>query len=465
MSTNCETVRALEHALRANNASCLPRDAIDLRPVSHEDELQVKEALRQLLVRTTVLKRFDNPTEFQFKDIDQLHQEARETACSPYVLEVLNYLRLYRVLAEKIQPLIDDTYEVWFGQSVLSQSADRLLAAVESVDDFDCTALSSRLVLGKLQALDNRKGAAQTFAGARVALEANVHVFLGEIGINTYFDQAALRHNEALITERQMSLPKRDQRDPLCNDSAIRFLMVLSCDERFMQIYLPYWLAAADYLRHYGFAYHVILTAESADDAARLMRDAEELQDSLAVFRGSEQEPNVSFSAVSNPGWCPSPRTFASCARFLYAREISEQVEIPILVQDIDFELTEDPGPWYGALPSNRIALTSSCIVLSIDPWQKFRGGAFLLPPTLPALNLVKTLEEYLLLGLGEQESWFLDQNALGFLYEAAVAEGLQEDCEGILFSLDEMRPLLRPFGEQAMHPIWEKRHVSRWGR
>jgi len=436
----------------------LPRAILGVRLSESDDDRDIKEALRQLILHTTVLNPFNDTSEFRFGDVNELYRLSREADCTDHVVEVLNYLRLYQALAELIRPLIADTNEVWFGHRALSNAVDEFIGAVESLDDFDQTLMSTLLVLGKLHGLRDRAEARRMFVRSKPGLDAYIGVFMGELGARTYLDRSALERNEVLIAERRASLADSWCRYGQICPADTRFLVLMSCDRRFFEIYFPYWLSVAEYLRPFGFAFHFIVT-EPPKNASRLVNDAVGLRSALGRFRGyptSGFSRNISFSSVGAPVWCPRPRTFSACARFLYAREVMEQVELPVFVQDMDFHLARDPRPWFGSLPTDKICLTSSRVAISIDPWQKFRGGAYGFPVLAEALTAATWLEDYLLYGLGEEHSWFLDQNALGFLYERVEGEGL---AANLLFSLDDLRPLLRPSAESATHPLWEERH------
>lgn len=458
-TSNVDIVRNLEVSLRAETSLPLPRAILDVRPLDEHEAKEVIETLRLLLVHTTVLRRFDSGSEFHFKDVDQLLREAVQIPCHDRVIEALNYLRLYQALAKQIRPLIENTYEVWYGNRSLVNSAAKFIHAIEDLDDFDPTLLSSRIVLGKLHALHDRHEANQLFTRAKAGFEDPIHLFLGEIGVRTYFSQAELELNRKLIAHRRETLPSRQQHRMMEVASA-KFLVLMSCNEKFLQIYLPYWLLAAEYLNSRGFAYHFIVTAESADEAARLVDNAETVRRALATFRGylpTTFARNVSFSWAAVPSWCPDARTFSACARFLYMREISEETGMQVIPQDIDFELAADPSPWFNALPKTQISMTSSRVAISIDPWQKFRGGALALPPLSQAQTWARCLEDYLLLGLADNYAWFLDQNALAFLYEQiSLTDGLED---GILFSLAALGPLIRPSNGVKIHALWEEEH------
>jgi hypothetical protein len=451
-------VQELQHALCSAVDERLPRAILGVRLSGGDDDRDIKEALRQLILHTTVLNPFNDTGEFRFGNINALYHRSREAGCTEHVVEVLNYLRLYQALVELIRPLIADVNDVWFGHRVLPNAADEFVGAVESLENFDRTLMSSLLVLGKLHGLRDRAEARRMFVRSKPGLDAYIGVFMGELGARTYLDRSVLERNEALIAERRASLVGSWCRYGQICPADTRFLVLMSCDQRFFEIYFPYWLSVAEYLRTFGFAFHFIVT-EPPKNASRLVNDAVGLRSALRRFRGyrtSGFSRNVSFSSVGAPAWCPRPRTFSACARFLYAREVVEQAEMPVLVQDMDFHLAWDPRPWFRSLPSDKICLTSSRVAISIDPWQKFRGGAYGFPALDGALTAATWLEDYLLYGLGDEHSWFLDQNALSFLYERVDGEGL---AGNLLFSLDDLRPLLRPSAESAAHPLWEERH------
>lgn len=451
-------VQELQNALCSGVDERLPSAILGVRLSGGDDDRDIKEALRQMILHTTVLNPFNDASEFRFGNVDELYRQSREAGCADHVVEVLNYLRLYQTLAELIRPLIVDANEVWFGHHALPDAVDEFVDAVESLEDFDSTLMSTFLVLGKIHGLKSRAEARQMFVRSKPGLDAYIGVFMGELGARTYFDRSALESNEELIRERRASLAGSWCRYGQICPAGTCFLVLMSCDQRFFEIYFPYWLSVAEYLRPFGFAFHFIVT-EPPKNASRLVSDAGGLRSALRRFRGyrtSGFSRNISFSSVETPAWCPRPRTFSACARFLYAREIVEQSTMPVLVQDIDFHLAWDPRPWFRSLPTDKICMTSSRVAISIDPWQKFRGGAFGLPVQDGALTAATWLEDYLLYGLGDEHSWFLDQNALGFLYERIEDEEL---VGNLLFSLDDLRPLLRPSAESSAHPLWEERH------
>lgn len=464
-----DAIRELERSLLTGSRSRLPRGIVDLRPASEAEEREFMEVLRQLLTRTTALRAFDGKGEFQFGDVDALYFEALDGGSPGYVVEALNYLRLYQALAAQLRPLLGGS-PVWFGDPLSAHGAQLLLRSIEARPAFDRTLLSSALALGKVHALSSREDASRVFSESRRSLEGLIPVFMGDRGAATYFGRASLRDNRELIRERRKSFGGLEWHGPACGRDT-RFVVLMSCEQKFFRIYFPYWLSVAEYLKRPGFSFHILITGP-AETTSQLIDDAESLRCALGRFRGqsaSGYARNVSFSTVEMPTWCTDHRTFAACARFLFVREVVERVERPIVVQDMDSHLVTDPAPWFEALPGDRIALRSTPVRMSIDPWQKFRGHGFVLPPMDSAAALARRLEDYLLLGLGELYSWFLDQNALGFLYETAVWEEHEEGGETLVFSLHGLLSGLQmPSAGADVHELFERsqglRQVSRVG-
>ena len=240
-----------------------------------------------------------------------------------------------------------------------------------------------------------------------------------------------------------------------------QLLLVMSCEQKYLQIYLPYWLSVADYLKPEGFCFHFVIIDDS-DEAAALIDDAESLSQALARFRGNARASsgrNVSFSSIAKPSWCASVGSLAACARLLYARQISERTGMRVITLDIDFWMTDDPATWFAALPTENIALAPIRVKWSVDPWRRFGAGTYVLPHDELAFALSRRVEDYLLRGLGESNSWYLDQNALAYLYESVAKEN--GALEGSLVSLETLEPIKRPFEGFGIHALFEKRQGS----
>jgi hypothetical protein len=453
-----EVINDLTRALRAPEVSItLPRAILELGFA--EDEETVKQSLQRMVCDTTVLKEFDDPQEFNFKDVDALYAESVRESSPTYVVDALNYVRLYQALAKQMRTL-DLDGEKWFGASMPHHAAAGLIAAVDAVEGFDATLLSSKLVLGKLYALQSRDAASRLFSSAHAELHDQFDVFPHEGGADTYLDASTLERNEEVIAERRESLPERREYGSVCLDNA-RFFIFMSCERKFLRIYMPYWLSVAEYLKARGFAFHVLLT-DATDEADDIVESAAVLLRALAVFRGYDPTTfcdNVSFSSVPVPPWCPDRRSYSACARFLYARELSERTGARVIVQDIDFFVSHDPVPWYEALPPDRLSLGSYGVKLTVDPWMKFSAGIYVLPHEASAFALMQRMEDYLLKGLGKPVSWYLDQNAIAYLYEV----GTSDYGDDLLFNLDRLRPGLplpravwRPVHGLPIHGVFE---------
>ena len=440
-----EIICEFERALRAPGQSPLPRAVLGLKP-TEVDKTDFKRALGSVIYQTTALKAVHKRSEFDFKDVDSLYVESLRSACPTYLVEALNYLRLYQALAECMRLLNLGKGERWFSTDLHKDSA-RLIAAVEGVHAFEPDLVSSRLVLAKLWALQDRGAARRLFAEAITDLDSDLGIFHHDCGATTFFDDAQLGRATDVIAKRQKFLPQRHEFNPIATGGT-RFLIVMSCEQNYLRMYLPYWFSVAEYLGSRGFAYHFVLTDATAE-ASDIVEDAEALLQAMARFRNHDPATycrNVSFSSVSIPPWCSDAPTFSACARLLYARDIAECTEMRVICQDIDLCVTEDPFPWFEALPADKIALTSERVALTIDPWRKFPGGTYVLPHKDSAFALSRRVEDYLLNGLAERHPWYLDQNALAYLYD--TAGGATND---LLYSLADMS-MVRPSHAHKVH-------------
>lgn len=455
-----KVITDFETALLSARTERLPRTILDIRPSKDEERAAIL-ALRRLHGRTLVYRALDSPREFCFKDVADLYLEGYRSECPEYVVELLNYLRLYQAVAGLIRSLEFNSAEVWFAGGAVPCAAEQLLASVADLPAFDENLLSSKLILGKLQALKSRKVAATTFAASREALKRHIHLFLGELGATTYFAEDELIRNRELIGTRRASLAERITYGEI-SAADTQIILLMSCERRFFEVYLPYWLSVADYLKAQGVAFHFLLT-EPPEHASLLIERAGDLTRTLASFRRKDVTyfcNNVSFSSVAVPQWCASRRVFAACARYLYARPISEQTGLPIVIQDIDFSFTDDPTPWLQALPPEKLALKPNRVKWSIDPWRKFLGGLCSLPSSSRVFGAMKQLEDYVIYGLDEPESWHLDQNALSYLYDSeSSVEGSGQGAPGCLSSLTDLRPLGQPLSGAPVNGLWEASH------
>lgn len=456
-----EIVDELEKALRGGAERSLPRGIVEL-PRGEEEGDALERRLGALVRSMTVLRRFNHDDEFRFKDIDALYGEALRVGSPQSVLETLNYLRLYDAFAARMRALEVEGAK-WFDTRLPREAAASLIEAVEGVDGFSPQLTGSRLMLGKLHALADRSRAHEQFGRALEVGGPGLGVLAHDRPVITYFDEATLERGRQAIAERRSSLPPlREHGQASLGDS--RFLVLMSCERRFLRIYLPYWLSVAEYLKPLGFAYRLLIT-DSDGSAPELVERAEELRRALAGFRGCDEASfcdHVSFSSTPVPAWCADPRSYSACARYLYARELCERAEIQVIVHDIDMFVSHDPSVWFGAMPADKVLLGSYSPNLSIDPWRKFSAGIFGLPPDESAFRLMRRMEDYLLLGLGEKAAWYLDQNALSYLHDT-VTDG-DSDLGELLFSIDGQREGMvsafggvRPVHMLPVHGLFEK--------
>lgn len=376
------------------------------------------EPLRDLLRRLVVLKPFDDPNQYVFPEAEALYAESEGSA-----REAANYLRIYQAIASELRGVKGD----WFaGMLQNRETRDRLIRAVESLPGFDPYLTSSHIVLGKIEALCNRAAAASLLTIS----DEDLALFQIDVGARTYFSEIRPCEHERPALE-------------VLDHPAAKDVILMSCDPRFLRSFLPYWASVAPYVRDAEF--HIIATDPQPIESALAMMRA------MAEFRGGA--PNVGFSVAIQPSWCINRSTWAACSRFLYARELSELTGARIVILDADFCMTDDPRPWLVKMPRDRIVVNSNMARFGLDPWRKFLGGTFVLPPNTRAYELMRIVEAYILGGLGERHSWFLDQNALTFLMDRVG--------RGEFVSLATLG-VQRPVREIPINRLYERTQFSR---
>ena len=368
---------------------------------------------------------------------------------SVLVGELLNYVWLYALLQREAKAR-EQTFASFFDRNHLLDCIPAVLQQMEAMPAKRRGFHSTRMFLAKLASLEDRDRAAALFAEALAedSLMKAAATFDG--GADTYFSTAHLKAAESTIRARFDALAgELDIRGaPPAGKSEPVFLF--STDPRFLAIYLPGWLAQAEYCKARNLDFHFIVIGEP-EAVARALENAERLRVALADLRGIDRATyadNVSYSTWRVPGWCPEPITFYACARYLALGALTARFGRDILVQDMDFTMVEDPQLFLSHFPKPGFGIQGSSGLYGIDAWRRFMGGTFFAPDADAARACLWSLESYLVEGLSRRRSWYLDQNALSYFFEQASDSGHE------LWSLKLPRPTQQPRVNQLFEAV-----------
>lgn len=360
---------------------------------------------------------------------------------SVLVGELLTYIWLY-ALMQRHAAATRQTFGKFFNPGHLVDGIEPVLDQMRALPARRADFYSARMYRAKLESLRDRDRAAALFEHGLASPSPIRPAATFDGGADTYFSNARLEAAAPVIDARRADLaaglevlraPPADRPEPV---------FLFSTDPRFLAIYLPAWLAQAEYCKARNIDFHFIVIGEGQAVAEALAR-TETLRCALADLRGYDRTTyadNVTFSTWSVPDWCREPITFYACARYLAIGELSRRFGRDILIQDMDFTLLEDPKTFLGLFPQTRFGIQGSHGLYGLDAWRRFMGGTFFAPDCDTARARLRELEAYLIEGLAQKRSWYLDQNALTYFFERVG----QQDREGF-FSLNVLRPTQQP--------------------
>ncbi len=355
--------------------------------------------------------------------------------------EALNYIRLYDALGKEVvrRNLLDQNYLV---AGHLHDCIEPVMAVIDSLPERRKQFYGTRMFRGKLESLRDRDAAAGIFAATLTEQTLFKQACTFDGGGGTYFSEARIRANLPALVARQDELARSLKTLSRPEPGRCEPVWLFSCDVRFLAIYMPHWLATAEYCKRRNVEFHFIVIG-SSEETDKALATVEALRRNLAELRGFDPatyDSNISFSTWSSPDWCPEPITIYACARYLAIGELSARFDRSILIQDMDFTLVEDPEAFMSRFPGPGFGIQPSRGMYGLDAWRRFMGGTFFAPNSDAARRDLKMLEAYLLEGLPIGRSWYLDQNALAFFFERTSRSG-----ESGFWSLIFHRPTEQP--------------------
>ncbi|MBX7248586.1 MAG: hypothetical protein K1X35_05975 [Caulobacteraceae bacterium] len=405
-----------------------------------EDETpRTRSAIAAFLYRALPEGAFRNPQAFRLDLAEPLYAAWRATPeGSALVGDALDALRHYDVPRRETlrQGVAGGSF---FQSEHLTAIVEPALAAAARLPGADAGSYVARLLRAKLASLRSRAEAAVLFEDLRNQEHRFRTVSDFDNGVATYFSAEHLAARAPVLEARRAALiASLEIRSAPPAESATP-VFLFSADPRFLAIYLPYWLGMAEYCKARSMDFHVVLNAAPAE-ADAVLRRVGALRDSLAELRGGDPAryaDNLTFSVCPVPDWCRAPLSFYACSRFLLLGELTRRFRREILVQDIDFSLVKDPAAFLRQFPGPGIGIHASEGMFGLDPWRRIMGGGFSAPDDDQARASLRRLEHYLLEGLGEANSWYLDQNALAYFVEQVRAA---PEANPALFNLNQDR-------------------------
>jgi hypothetical protein len=293
----------------------------------------------------------------------------------------------------------------------------------------------------KYTSISDRKAAAEMFAQALRAQSVKLAAFAADVGASTYFseDDIGDRTPPSIDTQIRRALDQRDQ--DFANPS---YNVLFSADTSFLKMHGAHWIGMAPYLLRDDLGLIILVTGEGAEATIREVRD---LIARMARFRGADGDlyaRNVIFLPIATVPEVSDIKTFHACARYLFARQIIEVTDTPLLILDIDMTIKEPLRAFLDRIGPYDFSCPQTSGLPVLYPWRRYLAGTGVFKATEGARNIARNIERYIMRGLPLPVSWTLDQNAITFAIEQGGNFG-------------DLNMLKRPVGQDPIRVQFER--------
>jgi hypothetical protein len=355
--------------------------------------------------------------------------------------EVSSYLRIMQALAIELKRLnLERSNAREIGASGVAQD---LVAIIENAERQHPSSVAASLWQAKVVSLNDRQSARAMYAEL-LSSGFMPSAIQAEIGAATYFndDEIPAEHfRDGEFSKRLLEALSGHERD--C-------YLVLSVDPLFLRHHGAAWVNLAPYfqLQNIGLLF---IVAGDTDEAQAVIREAYQYVRMATSFHGGNPDAfsrSALFVPCSVPSTAADPKTFFACARYLLLPDILAATQRAALVVDVDMALRSDLWPFLKKLGGADFSTPFSKGIHSLFPWRRYMAGTTYFGESTAAANVARNLSRYISRGLGEVDSWTLDQNAMTFAVEKAVEEGAR---------IMDANSLGRPLFQEAIRSMFEK--------
>lgn len=272
----------------------------------------------------------------------------------------------------------------------------------------------ANLMRAYLFSIISRDAAAAMLGGNLIEHQNLIQKSNFETGAWTYFSSKDVESYESrAIGEISEHLWLREAvaREASRGDSPV---VLVSCDAvYFRRLSYLFSIARIAYPR---VRFHFVVT-ESEADARLLLEDFDVLERTLLRFRGQGEGGGVGVSALPSPSRSLT-KTFAACARYLVAQQISDFYRAGVLIMDADMLMEDDPSAFFRNLSKFDVSAGVSRGLMSLVPWRRIFAGSLYFSPSALGGDFISSAKSYIELGFERGARWYLDQNALTYAYE-----------------------------------------------
>ncbi|EKF39813.1 hypothetical protein NA8A_24014 [Nitratireductor indicus C115] len=402
------------------------------------ENLRVRRAAGRIIHR--VVNDIGSLTSLDWSALD--HAVGMTTTASNPVRDVRSYLRIMNGLA-------DDLKAVGHARSsakdiIEANVSDKLKSTVRRIADEYPSHLAKGLAEAKLASLYSRQEARAIYSHLLSDSEFLPSAIQAEIGAATYFASNELPDEPFRDEDFQARLS-----EALAGEDREAFL-VLSVDPVFLRHHGTAWFNLAPYLQLQNIGL-VFIVAGDTNETSAVIDEASQFVRMAVSFHGGDPTAYsraAMFVPCAVPTGVADHKTFFACARYLLLPAILTATNRPALVVDVDMALRSDLLPFLKKLREADFSTPFSKGLHALFPWRRYMAGTTYFGESHAAANVARDLSRYISRGLGEADSWTLDQNAMTFAVEHALEQGA---------NVVDANTLGRPLFQEAIRSMFEK--------
>lgn len=428
-----------------DNTPISETDANILKEISDDTDPRAMRACARIVYRAH--ERWESFREFYWDRLEEIDALAANSGTP--VGYFVTYVRVLKIFADALRHGRHKSF------TALGPDKEKIIGQLHEslgkLESCNPSALVILLAQAKIESLTSRGKAAELFRKAEITGKNFLDAFELDRGVSTYFsvDDVEAVELESVPSIREKISNERDVR--LSDLPQPHINLVWSVDPNFLRIHGAHWLNLAPFLLSSGIGM-VIIVLGPKEECETAIEDARSLARALFAYRcnrdGNKYAQAIHFVPVEVPDYVSDKKTFFASARYLFAKDIMDALDTPILVLDIDMTLKDPLGSFIESSKNYDFACPLSVGIAGIYPWRRSMAGTVFFNNAPEVRDILRDIARYVRAGLEKPSNWTLDQNALSFAIERATAQGKK---------FLDYNTVRRPIAQDAARVLFER--------